>query len=251
MPETLAGALQTPGLGWLFAIVFIAGTVRGFAGFGGALIAVPLASFFISPVWALTLAMVMDVTGALPLLPRAVRDGAPRSVAQMVLGCALLLPVGVWLLLSVEPLIFRWVVSLVALGLIVLLASGWRHDWRLRWPGRMAIGGASGILGGFSGLPGPPVILAYLAGNIPPARVRGDTLLYLLCFDLLLGVVFALRGVLEGPALWLGFVLVVPNVAGNLIGAWLFDPAHVVLYRRLAYAIIAATAVMSMPIWGI
>ena len=44
MPETLTSLLQIDGLVWLFTAVFIAGLVRGFAGFGSGMIIMPAAS---------------------------------------------------------------------------------------------------------------------------------------------------------------------------------------------------------------
>ncbi len=44
MPETLSSLLQIDGLVWLFTAVFVAGLVRGFAGFGSGKIIMPAAS---------------------------------------------------------------------------------------------------------------------------------------------------------------------------------------------------------------
>ena len=49
MPDTLLQAWATPGLIWLLVAIGIAGIVRGFTGFGTALIFVPVAGIFLSP----------------------------------------------------------------------------------------------------------------------------------------------------------------------------------------------------------
>ena len=66
MPEALAAALATPGLPWLAAAVFVAGMVRGFAGFGTAMVYLPVAGQILSPFEALTTLVVMDMIGPLP-----------------------------------------------------------------------------------------------------------------------------------------------------------------------------------------
>ena len=44
MPDAIATALGQPGLGWLFLAALVAGSVRGFAGFGTGMIFVPAAA---------------------------------------------------------------------------------------------------------------------------------------------------------------------------------------------------------------
>lgn len=127
MPELLLGAWQTPGIGWLGLIVFVAGVVRGFAGFGTGLIFIPLAAMHIPPVWVLVALMTADLVATLPLIPGAFRDGSLPDLAALLPGCVICLPAGTLLLEPVDPVLFRWSVALLALGMVALLASGWRH----------------------------------------------------------------------------------------------------------------------------
>ena len=78
--DWLAQALATEGLVWLAFAAFLAGIVRGFSGFGTAMIYLPVASQFLTPFEALITLMVMDFFGPLPLprRPRSQRRSAPR-----------------------------------------------------------------------------------------------------------------------------------------------------------------------------
>ncbi|HAV07572.1 MAG TPA: sulfite exporter TauE/SafE family protein, partial [Rhodobacteraceae bacterium] len=60
MSDLLTEALTYPGLGWIALGALIAGAVRGFSGFGTALVFLPVAGQFLSPIWALTVLTVMD-----------------------------------------------------------------------------------------------------------------------------------------------------------------------------------------------
>ena len=61
------------------------------------------------------------------------------------------------------------VYRIISLGLVILALAG--------------IGGLGGLIGGFTSMPGPPEILAYLGGSYEPARIRATTLLYLLGYN--------------------------------------------------------------------
>ena len=108
------------------------------------------------------------------------------------------------------------------------------------WPAaRLGVGEATGLIGGATGVTGPVVILFNLGAGVPAAAMRANTLVFLtLC-----------SGLLPPQAIWLGIVLMLPYGLGNWIGQALFDPRAKMLYRRIAYAIIAGSALVGLPIW--
>ncbi len=250
MPDALAAALAVPGLGWLAAAVFVAGLVRGFAGFGTAMVYLPVAGQFLSPFEALTTLVVMDMIGPLPNMPRALRDGHPRDLLRLMAGLVLALPLGVFVLSLVAPEVFRYGVSLAALILLALLVGGWR--WRGALKGWMITltGGLGGFLAGAVGLPGPPVIMLYMAAPHPARVIRANITVYLLLADAVMIAVLRAFGHLVVGALVLGAVLALPYLAGNVAGALLFRPEAERSYRIVAYAIIAASALSGLPLWG-
>lgn len=250
MPDILTQALATEGLVWICLAALIAGTVRGFAGFGTAMIYLPVASQFLSPVAAIVTLVVMDLFGPLPAVPRAVREADWPDLKRLLIGTILAVPLGLWLLLSVSPDVFRYAVSGISLVLLALLVSGLRYQGHLSAPKVFGVGAGAGVLGGAVGLAGPPVIFFYMASAHSPSVIRATTMLFLLMFDVILIAVFAVQGMLDLPAVIIG-VLLVPLIAvGTVLGTAIFDPARERLYRGVAYAIIAASALRGLPIWG-
>ena len=143
------------GLAWLIITVVFAGLVRGFAGFGTALVFMPIAASVTSPVWAIIIMMSFDIFGPIALLPRAWRDGEPTEVSLLVVGAILGLPIGVYFLTQVDPVLFRWLVSILSMTMLILLASGWRYQNPLNKIMLMAIGSLGGFMSGISGISGP------------------------------------------------------------------------------------------------
>ena len=86
MPEALAGVPQTDGILWLALAVVVAGLVRGFSGFGSAMIIMPVASSVLSPFAALAFLTVVEFFGPLPNLSSALRVGRLRDVLRLDLG---------------------------------------------------------------------------------------------------------------------------------------------------------------------
>ncbi|MFQ5623990.1 MAG: TSUP family transporter [Paracoccaceae bacterium] len=248
MSGAFQAALETDGLIWLFAGATLAGLVRGFSGFGNAMVYMPVAGAVLSPVWALTTMIVFDMIGPLPNARGALRDGHGRDVLRLGTGAVIALPAGVWALTRLEPDLFRWLVSLVALGLLALLATGWRYHGTLSRQMIYSIGALGGFLAGSTGLAGPPVIMLYMASRHGPAAIRANTLLFLLLADVLMLAVFGLNGLLEATPIVIGLMLALPYTLANMAGAVIFDPARERVYRIVAYVLVAASAVMGLPL---
>ncbi|CUH62402.1 Sulfite exporter TauE/SafE [Thalassovita gelatinovora] len=250
MPDGLDQLLAYEGLGWLIGAVFIAGAVRGFSGFGTALVYLPVAAMFMPPVWALITLVVMDVFGPIPNLPRARRDGRVADVGRMWLGTILALPLGLMVLYTADPSFFRYAVCGIALLVPLLLASGVRMRGQITPALQIGTGGVAGFLGGVAGLPGPPVILMHMASTEPAQLIRANIMMYLFAFDVTLLGLLAIQGKLELLPILIGLVLAVPNLLGNLAGAAMFRPERQRLYRLVGYGITMAAALSGLPIWA-
>ena len=57
------------------------------------------------------------------------------------------------------------------------------------------------------------------------------------------------NGYLVAAALLLGVLMIVPYSLANWLGAVLFRPEAESYYRLAAYAIIAGSAIMGLPVW--
>jgi len=250
MPEVFWTALGQPGMVWLWIAAVAAGIVRGFSGFGTAMVFLPVAGQILSPVAALVALTVMDLFGPLPNVPRALREAHRGDVLRLCAGLVVALPVGLLVLTSVAPEVFRYGVSVISLLLLVLLAQGWRYRGVLRGWMIYGTGMVGGFLFGAVGLPGPPVIMIYMAAPLPAPVVRANLMLFLLGADVLMVGMLGAYGRLEAPALWTGLLVTLPYLAGNILGGRLFRPAYERFYRWAAYAIIAFSALSGLPLWG-
>lgn len=249
MPEAISQALALDGLVWLGVAALVAGTVRGFSGFGTALIYLPVAAQVIDPVWCIATLAVMDVFGPLPNLPAAVKAGHRRDMLRLAVAALLTIPFGLMILNAVPPEMFRLVVACLSLGLVVLLVTGVRYRGTITPRMVYGIGATAGLLGGATGSPGPPVILFYMARPIAARAIRANVTVFLFNYDLIILGVLLLRGELLTEIIALGLVLALPNLIGNLIGAAIFRPGYERAYKGAAYLIIAASALSALSVW--
>lgn len=214
----IAEALASPGMCWLVLAALMAGLVRGFAGFGTAMVFMPVAARVTDPVSAVLILTMMDLFGPLMVVPRVLKQAHLPDLGRLGLGMALGIPLGVAALVRIDAEGFRLVVSLLTLGLLGLLVAGLRYRGALKPPLVVAIGGIGGILGGATTLFGPPVILFYMASTLPAVRIRANLTLYLICADAAFMAILWLNGVLALAPMLIGAALVVPYGLANLAG---------------------------------
>ena len=250
MPEALGVAWATPGLPWMAAGIAVAGLVYGFAGFGSALIAVPLLSAAMTPAEAVGAFSLSALASLATVVPRAWPDAERGAVALMLAAAMATLPLGLWVLRTGDPDVLRWLVAGVTLGTVAALASGWRRTGGDGPAARAAVGAATGVVGGATGLSGPVVILFQLSGRGPAARARATIVLFLTAYSLLTLPALWLAGILTPRTAALGAVLFPVYLVATWAGGRLFARGSEALYGRVAHAVIAGAGVAALPVWS-
>ena len=245
LTETLTG-LSASDVTVLLGATLLAGLVRGFSGFGSAMILVPSYSLVFGPAVAIPIMSLVDVAGTAGLLPRAVRRCNWREVAPLTLGASLLLPLGVYLLIVVDQELLRWVISVTILLLVLVMASGWRYSVAPTAWFSLGVGGAAGLMGGSIGIAGPPVILFWLGGQANAATVRANIIVFLALVTIAAWISFFVGGLFTGQVLTMSLLLAPVYAAAIWIGAHGFRFADERLFRRLALGIVAAIALLSL-----
>lgn len=250
MPDTLALALQTPGLIWVCMASLLAGLVYGFAGFGSALIFMPLAVIFLPPPLAIAAFSLSALASLFTVVPKA-WSVAERPQTLLMVGMSLLtMPLGIALLRVTPEVTLRTAVCVLTLLTLSILMAGWKVPLRGGNGLRAGVGAISGITGGATGLNGPPVILFNLGSTQSVAVTRANLACFLTFNSLLMLPMLALQGLIDISAFWIGMVLMVPYAIGSWSGARLFRPGAAGLYRTVAYLLIGTAGIAGLPVWG-
>ena len=225
------------------AVACIAGTVRGFAGFGAAMIMTPVFSALYGPAVGVPLCLLLEIVVVLPMLPSVVRLVDWRRIGVLLAAAVVGVPVGNLVLTRVAPEPMRWVISGIVLGAVILLASGWRFAGQPRTATTLAAGVSSGFLNGLAGMAGPPIAFYYLAGDETVTRVRANLTTYFVFVDLLAIAAFTSRGLVGWNTGVQALLLTPAVILGGLLGSRLFPLASEGFYRRLALVLLVGVAI--------
>ncbi|WP_336811147.1 sulfite exporter TauE/SafE family protein [Bosea sp. MMO-172] len=240
------------GIAVLLAATLLGGLVRGFTGFGFAMVFMPLASVVLGPVAALGLIWFIDLPFALPIAARSARTAEWREILPLLLTATLALPAGIWLLIWLDRETMRWVLASLVLIAVALMASGWRYHGRPTIPLSLGVGALSGLFNGMASIGGMPLAVFWLgAQRNDRHKTRANLQAFFGVSTLISGTVLWWKGILTGGAL----LMAVPLFAVYGIGLWAgthgFRLASEETFRRGAYLVIFLSALISLPLWDV
>lgn len=109
----------------VFIALMVAALLRGFVGFGAALISVPLFSLVLAPHAAIAVNNVR-LPAVFQLLPEAIRRAERNVVVPICMAIFASAPIGTWALVSTDPAVMTVAISTLVLLMVAILASGWR-----------------------------------------------------------------------------------------------------------------------------
>jgi uncharacterized membrane protein YfcA len=232
-PEDLAAA---------FAVALVAGTVKGLVGFAMPMILISGLSMFMSPELALAgLILPTLVTNGM----QALRQGLGAALQSMKRFRLFLLVGLVFLLTSAQLVrVLPQDVMLLIIGVPVSLFALTQLMGRqltLSKPTRRSealVGGFAGLIGGMSGIWGPPTV-AYLTalGTEKSEQIRVQGVIYGMgAVALLFGHVAS--GVMRAETAPFSIALILPAVLGMWIGGRLHDRIDQVAFRRVTLIVL-------------
>lgn len=244
--DRLIELAQTEGLWAVFAIAFAAGVARGLAGFGVGLVMMPVTSAILGVRVAVPLIALIDLPVTFWLARGAWRDFERREVGLLSLAAIIGVPAGIWSLLVIDPSDMKIGVSVIVLLSAVALLAGFKISGTPSRARTCVTGFLAGLLQGAVSLPGPPVILGWLAAQVPGARLRANVIMFFVGL-----IVFSI------PSHWIAGLftestvlfaaLVLPfYLLGTGCGILCFGKIPEAAFKRFVLGLVAAGAVSGL-----
>lgn len=221
-----------------FAVVLVAGFVKGAVGFALPMIAVSGVGSMMSADVAIA---AIILPGLATNLAQSLRGGGAAFVETFVkywrLNVTMFLLIGLFAQLVV--VLPGWalfaVLGVTVTGTGLLQLGGWRPHWAPRHDSavQFATGGLAGVFGGLTGAWGPPVLLYLVARDTPKAEmVRAQGIVFLLGSIILIGA-HLVSGLLDRDTVPFSAALVIPAVGGLLLGRLVQDRLDQAKFRKL------------------
>ncbi|MEN0104841.1 MAG: sulfite exporter TauE/SafE family protein [Pseudomonas sp.] len=227
----------------LLILAFAAGLLRGYSGFGFAMVLALGLLATSPPALAIPVVLLLDLLCSISLWPGARKTFDARVGVRLLVGMLLAVPVGSLALARLPP---QWMAPVVAAlclvgGVLVLVrqplagrpvATGWA----------MPAGFISGLVTAMASAGGPPVVVYLLRSGLPAASVRGTAIVFFAVSDVLALASLWWFEVLGLEHLHLAATLLLPALLGNVLGQVLFRRKPMSLHLLIGSVLVLLSA---------
>jgi uncharacterized protein len=223
-------------LEWLFVgiVLFLSALVIGLGGFGFNIMVIAFLPLLLSVKFVIPFSINFSLGLNGYLLLRCYRHLERRHVIPIFLGIFLGVPLGVFLLKSLD----EWTMK-KALGLIIFLYSilsltsffEARRHLGTRWA--YLTGFLAGGFGGAFGIGGPPTVVYVTAQAMEKFTARAVLLASSVFVYALALPLYSFSGLVSGEMIFMNLVFSPTVILGVWVGHWLFTKVDHGLYRRI------------------
>ncbi len=235
---------------WQFLVVclvlVVAEAIYVLLGFGAGLVAVGSLALLLPDVRdVVVLLLLVSLPAELLVVTTSWRDISWRGVALLMVGIAIGIPIGGWLLGWGDPRLLLHGLGFVLLvvGGVFLVAPTTRARPWPNWAGP-PVGLVAGLLTGLFGTGGPPLVLYFQLAGVDKAAFRGNLMAIFLFMTMIRVPSYAGLGLITAERLW-SSLLVLPAV---VVGAWLGHRMQLRIeertFRRLVAIALVALGVL-------
>lgn len=224
-------------------IALPSGVIQGYAGFGGALFAVPLFAILFDPVTAFGMLVILMLAGQLQLFSRAAKKADWKEVIPVAGPSTVTMSIGILFLVSADPAFVRFGMGVFILLVTVFMMFGYRYTGRRRVLVGIATGSVAGGITGSFGVPAFPLSAIYFHNSAAAPEIIRANVLTALCCSLIVGMIgLGLQGVYDGSIILRALLVCPVFTSGIYLGQYLFRIAPGDWFRKVTYAVLICTA---------
>lgn len=241
---------------WLIIpIIVFAGIIRGYSGFGFAIIAIIGMNLFFEPQQSVVIVLALDLICSIGLWRKAVQQADFQILKSLIIGAAMGIPIGYSVLLLIPADVLKFLICLGILGLAMLLFSEVRLLKTDGGRAKIGYGVVSGICTSSASAGGPIVIYYMLSSQLSPHTQRATLILFFIISDLLACSALLMGGMVDTHILKTVLMLTLPALIAVRIGQALFYRKPPQSLKSFALPVIIVVAVAGMiksaiVLWG-
>lgn len=216
------------------AVVILGGLMRGITGFGGAMLMAPPLSMLIGPVPTVVTALILETAAALVMFSDALPKINRRLLSYLIFPACLTVPLGGYLLITLDPVIARKVIAGVVTVFSLALLTGIRYTGSQRPVTSLLLGSVVGVLLGATSVGAPPVIIYLLSGPDPQVVTRANLTVFVTSLSVIGLVMLLAIGAVTTNLTLSAFLLCIPYMAATWFGGAVFARMSDVGVRSMA-----------------
>ena len=234
--------LSLPYLMATTGMVFIAGAVRGFAGFGLSAVLMASIVIFIPPVELIPICFLLEAAASIAMFRGGLRDADHKTAFTLAVCSAIGVPIGLAATTSIPTDLSKLVGLLLVLTLTLLQLLRINVKLFSSPLALPATGFAAGIVTGLASIGGMVIALYVLASAQNARKMRGSLVLFLFCGMVTSLATLLMFDVLDETSIQRGLVFAPVVLAGVFVGSRMFSRSLERTYKRACLGLLTVLA---------
>lgn len=222
-----------------FVSILLASFIQGITGFGFALIAVPLLSFFIPELKDITpIIVIYSLLTNIIIAYKSRQNIDFKRIIYLVLFAIIATPIGTYMLICINVKILKIIIGIV----ITITAFAMLKNFKIRIKNEKIsyclVGILSGFLNGSAGLSGPPVVLFLTNKNVDKDVFRSNLTFFGLATNIFAILLFILQGIINTSVLHFATLYLPALIIGVLLGIKVSAKINEHIFRNITIYLI-------------
>jgi len=228
--------------------VFMAGLIRGFAGFGLSAIVMASVAIILPPIELIPMCYLLEGAASVAMFRGGIANANMKIVWALVVCSAIGVPIGLFATTSIDIELSRKLALTLILSLTLAQFFKLRPRMLTTRKGLYLSGVTAGIATGLASVGGMVIALYVLASDTQPKQMRASLVMFL-CISMVTSLVYLIAyDVMSMQAVWRGVLLSPVVLIGVFLGIWLFRPTYEHLYKNACLTLLtllSATGLVS------
>lgn len=230
----------------LILVMFGAGIIRGFSGFGSSAVVVAGMGLTLPARELVPMMNLMEIIASVHMLPQVRGQIDWKIIGWICLLGFLMVPLGQWVLLStpIDPM--RLIISILVLTAAILI-------WRQRQPVFAPVtrtwiltGVVTGLCNGLAAIGGMGAMLMFMATRIEVKQLRATMVGLLLILGIYSSIIAIFNTLITQVVLIRSLLLMLPLSAGIIVGSRYFHLISPPVFRRLVLLLMMLLALIGI-----
>ena len=236
----------TQALFFAILVILLAGLVQGLAGFGFSQFALPLLVLVMGTQELIPIMVVLSLFLNMFLVHELRKNVQLKRIWPLMIGGALGIPFGTYLLLIADTSVMKLLIGLVILIFGLALLFEVRKTVKNEKLAMLPIGFAGGILNGSVSMSGPPLIIFFSNQEMNKQEFRANLIAFFMFINLVTLPVFLYTGLLTTDVITASGILLPGMILGAFAGSRLALRIDEARFKKLTMVLIIIMGCLSL-----
>lgn len=202
-------------------VILFGSVVRSLTGFGFAIFSLPFLLIWFDPKLAVPTLVLLAVSTNFILIIESYKYAKIKDISYILLGGVMGLPLGTYVLAEFSSQYLKIAINVLVITLAILLFIGLKITIRRKQMARLSVGLVSGVVGGSTGLGGPPVVLYGVNEDWPKNRFRANLIIYFSLYGIAMFFSYFVFKLFTQEVVKLALITFPSLIVGLVAGIWL------------------------------